>query len=229
MNSKKKHLFFLYLIISSIAFSQNIENRKRYLIDSLKKEGVDTITVIRCAGYGWPGTCIRIKKRKNSKKGIYCSVRSAYIILWKAETKFYCRAFNDCMELPLNELNERNWWEYFKNNKETITSLKPTQNCIVLNGVKVMYSMNCDSAESPDSYRTIDHYGFYELEIYTGASQYQIGELNEFLFCNNKTKNLKEVRILGMFYSLVKEMADAVRADLDKNGKLILENFKQSD
>lgn len=133
------------------------------------------------------------------------------------------------MELPLNELNERNWWEYFKNNKETITSLKPTQNCIVLNGVKVMYSMNCDSAESPDSYRTIDHYGFYELEIYTGASQYQIGELNEFLFCNNKTKNLKEVRILGMFYSLVKEMADAVRADLDKNGKLILENFKQSD
>lgn len=218
MTIKKRYIFLLLAFLGSSIIAQTTGGRKDYLIDSLKKASIDTIIIVHDDCYG----CIlSYSEMKTKKMSLKCTTHDNYYIFWMDKAQFYYKAFNNCYEIPVRRLTKFEWLDYFKENQKILISIENLKNIhsIKINSDTIPYSMNCDSLENKNSFTIIDHYGFCEVNISMGHTKYSSGEINDYIFCSNETKNLLPIKFLNSFYSQLKETEVIIKHELDTKGK----------
>ncbi|HSH64349.1 MAG TPA: hypothetical protein VLB84_00795 [Bacteroidia bacterium] len=225
----KKMLCILFFFFSVTGFSQSDDKRKMLLIDSLCKSNIDTI-VTTYSVRSYMATFSVISKRKLQWwkiKELTCSPHDFYCIFWMNKGLMYYKAFNYCYELPAQKLANDEWFNYFMKNEETLNTIHSQGLEVTINSKKIHVNQNCDSIEGPNSRIIFGGHGdSFVIDVQMTNKNYHSGSIDSFVFCNQRTRDLTEVKILKPFYFQLKKIEQQIKEEVKYGGTQRIENWK---
>lgn len=187
-NLTMRFFTIIILINSTLLFGQSdYEAMKISFIDSLIKTKRTEIVIFQTGTIGQNKSVYRETINGKTKE---CFSYSEFLALWNQDGQFYAKRINQCYESDMILLKENENLISITTKLSNLYSLKiaSDRDAIIIKEDTITYSMSCD-----DSDVLIDHYPYKLIQIYTKNESYISGPVDEYIFCNPKTKNKTEV------------------------------------
>lgn len=209
-----KHLLIIFLTLSASAFAQTEVDYKDYLVDSLRKSGVDTILVVENSCYN----CGRAMMDKSNRVKP-CFFGATYSFIWMRNNHYYFKEFDNCYETSISESKSSEWITHYLNNWKELTEIQVIQSdsIIIIHQDTIFYSRCADQFETP-IFDYLPNDSYMRFELYIGNKVYPTGEITNNLLCHLNTKNRKEIKVM---FRLISTVCDAYlyNPDFLKNKK----------
>lgn len=193
-----KHLLIIFLTLSASAFAQTEADYKDYLVDSLRKVGVDTLLILSDDCHA----CSRVYTGLGLH-GENCFYNQSYHIFWLKDKHSFYKQFDLCYERPIIETKNFFWLEFYLTNLKALSSIHVLvpDSVIILSQDTLIYS-NCANDQPPFFY-DLSNGAYLIFEMHLNENKYVSGEITNHLVCDSATKDRTEIQLLLKYYSLL--------------------------